>query len=114
MLMRQLKLTILLITVIATGSFAQLSNTNIGRFSPILNIKDHNVKMNALHLKDQDMIKYHRKPINFLEFEPISNLNHYGYFCKIEDKYSIHHKGLQPRLRIGNIDYVNKIEGKKY
>lgn len=114
LLMKQLKVTILFIAVIAAKSFAQVSKVNIDRFSPSLKIKDFNVKMDAYHLKNRSLIEYRRKPTTVLEFEPISNLNHYGYFCKIEDNYSIHHKGLQPRFRIGNIDYVNKIEGKKY
>lgn len=112
--MTKLKVTILFIAVITANSSAQVSGVNIDRFSPLSNIKEFNDKMNVLHLKNRDEIKYRTKPTTALEFNPTSNLNHYGYFCKIEGKYSIHNRGLQPRFRIGNIDYVNKIEGKKY
>lgn len=40
------------------------------------------------------------------------NVNNLPFFCKMEELWSIS-SGLNVRFRIGDLEYVNKLEGKK-
>lgn len=72
-------------------------------------------------LKAQDSLALTRLFKPQLRFDSVSsiklnlvkhNVNNLPFFCKIEELWSIS-SGLNVRFRIGDIDYVNKLEGKK-
>jgi hypothetical protein len=41
-------------------------------------------------------------------------LNHYGLFCRLEDKRNMHNKVIHTRFRLGNSSYVDYLEGKNH
>ena len=112
--MIRLKILIILTLIASNHMNAQYlhQTTQVQDISPILNFRIF--EDSAIPKVRSSFEEPNGRFIYSTSAKTPERLYHYGYFCKMEDRQALKNNGIQPRFRLGTLEYVNKIEGKKY
>ena len=99
-------LTVVLGPIIVSGQVVDTISTPASPFTSILSLTKSNI-IDNLSLKNKEAHVYQ----NSIKVKSPS-LAHTAFFCKIEDKIG-KSSNLPLKMRLGDIDYVDAIEGKR-